>query len=111
MSQIDKANETPSNSLKYKPTKVGKIALIIAITSLIASLVTVILSILSIITGLFLLISCIITYPIAMIATLVLIRDIAKFNKVNNIKANSESKFVTGLIVGIIIGFMWGKIF
>ncbi|SHO51889.1 hypothetical protein [Anaerocolumna xylanovorans] len=99
-----------TKKIKYKPSKIGKIALGAAIASLSAGLLSLILSALSIISGYFMLIVSIASYIIAMLATLFLIIDIARFNKIHNINENSDNKMMIGLVIGIAIGFMWGKI-
>jgi hypothetical protein len=95
---------------KYKLSKAGKIALVIAIVSLSIEIITIILSLLSITSGFLPIIMCIISLISTMIFGIFLVADILKYNKLNNIKEGNDNKMVIGLIIGIIIGLTWGKL-
>jgi hypothetical protein len=97
--------------VKYKPSKIGKVSLVIAIASLIVGLMTILLSVLSIIKGFVMLIVLILSHMVSMIAFIFVLVDVMRFNKINHIKDSIDNKMVLGLIIGIIIGFMWGRIF
>lgn len=110
MENEDRDSLKQTERIKYKPSKAGKGALAVAIGSLAIGLIIVILSVLSIVNGFIMLIALILSHTIAIIAFVVLAADVIKFNKINHVNESSDSKMVLGLVIGIIIGFMWGKI-
>lgn len=94
---------------KYKPSKTGKIALGISIGSLSIGLLSVILTLFRFGFGFILIVVYIASNIIAMFSLLVLFVDIFKFKKINNLNDKSDSKMIIYLVLGIVIGFMWGK--
>lgn len=94
--------------IKYKPSGTGKIALGISISSLLIGLLSIILTLFKF--GFIMIVVCIASNIIAMFSFLVLFIDIIKFNKLNNPNEKSDSNMIIYLVLGIIIGFIWGKI-
>lgn len=94
--------------IKYKPSRTGKIALGITIGSLSIALLSIILTLMNF--GFIMIVVCIAFNTIALFSIPVLFIDIIKFNKLNNPNEKSDSKMIIYIVLGIVIGFMWGKI-
>lgn len=94
--------------IKYKPSRTGKIAFGISISSISIGLLAIILTILNF--DFRMVIVCIVSNIVAMFAILVLYVDMIRFNKLNNLNEKSDRRMIIYLVLGIIIGFMWGKV-
>lgn len=96
-----------SKRVKYKPSKRGKIAWGVA---LVAQVVAVLIIWLSVFLNFsfYGIVVAIASIMIAMFAYIVLFVDIIHFNKINNLEYNDTSNALY-LILGVIIGFMFGK--
>jgi len=97
--------------IKYKPTKMGKISLIISIVSLCLGLLVLILSGLSILSAYFIIVSLGFNL-IAVISLVFFLCDFYRFKKIYN--PNRASSFTKEnalyLAIGIIIGIVYGKL-
>jgi len=103
--------EKKSLSIKYKPTKKGKISLLIALVAFGVGILALLLSVLSIIPRYFILIS-VVCYLIIMLLFIVLLIDRLRFkknNKLNKISSISEENIIY-FILWITIGIIWCKI-
>ena len=96
---------------KYKPSRTGEISLGIAISSLSIGLLATTLNIMNIFKLGYISLGVSIAFiVVAMFATLVLYVDVIRFNKLNNLNENSNSNIIVYVLIGVIIGFMWGKL-
>lgn len=83
MAYKDNTTVEPKERLKYRPTKIGKAALFTAIISLSLGLLCILLSGLSVIGGMIVPIAIFLFHAVALLALLVVMIDVGKFNKYN----------------------------